>query len=60
MSETQERTGTLADLKGVVPTAPEAPVYEAKRDAQGRSYATGRRKDAGPRMDQARQRRYHG
>ncbi|GAN70541.1 30S ribosomal protein S9 [Acetobacter syzygii] len=47
MSETQERTGTLADLKGVAPVlADSAPVYEAKRDAQGRSYATGRRKDA--------------
>ncbi|MBV1832149.1 30S ribosomal protein S9 [Komagataeibacter sp. AV436] len=52
MSETQERTGTLADLKeavasGQVTSAQEAaPVYEAKRDAQGRSYATGRRKDA--------------
>ncbi|CEF53467.1 30S ribosomal protein S9 [Acetobacter ghanensis] len=47
MSETQERTGTLADLKSVAPVlADSAPVYEAKRDAQGRSYATGRRKDA--------------
>ncbi|GBQ16574.1 30S ribosomal protein S9 [Komagataeibacter rhaeticus] len=52
MSETQERTGTLADLKEavasgqVVSSQEAAPVYEAKRDAQGRSYATGRRKDA--------------
>ncbi|ACI51255.1 ribosomal protein S9 [Gluconacetobacter diazotrophicus PA1 5] len=51
MSETQERTGTLADLKDVVASGQiaagqEAPVYEPKRDAQGRSYATGRRKDA--------------
>ena len=52
MSETQERTGTLADLKDavasgqVVSSQEAAPVYEAKRDAQGRSYATGRRKDA--------------
>ncbi|GBQ29011.1 30S ribosomal protein S9 [Acetobacter estunensis NRIC 0472] len=48
MSETIERTGTLADLKDVAPqvVASEAPVYEVKRDAQGRSYATGRRKDA--------------
>ena len=43
-------TGTLADLKTIVtpdmtPVA-EAPKREAKRDAQGRSYATGRRKDA--------------
>ncbi|MBO1328219.1 30S ribosomal protein S9 [Acetobacter suratthaniensis] len=47
MSETQERTGTLADLKTVAPVAVSGgPVYEVKRDAQGRSYATGRRKDA--------------
>lgn len=52
MSETQERnaaerTGTLQDLASVAPvTSNAAPVYEAKRDAQGRSYATGRRKDA--------------
>jgi small subunit ribosomal protein S9 len=57
MSGTREeagRTGTLADLKNIpVPTGPagtaasEAPVRrEPKRDAQGRSYATGRRKDA--------------
>ncbi|MHB1303254.1 MAG: 30S ribosomal protein S9 [Acidiphilium sp.] len=46
-------TGTLADLKSIVtPTATgsadaaEAPKREPKRDAQGRSYATGRRKDA--------------
>jgi small subunit ribosomal protein S9 len=43
-------TGTLADLRtivtpGLTPSA-EAPKREAKRDAQGRSYATGRRKDA--------------
>ena len=56
MSETQERTGTLADLKeavasGQVTSSQEAaPVYEAKRDAQGRSYATGRRKDAAARV----------
>ncbi|BCI66566.1 MAG: 30S ribosomal protein S9 [Acetobacter sp.] len=48
MSETIERTGTLADLKDVAPqvVASEAPVYEVKRDAQGRSYATGRRKES--------------
>lgn len=51
MSETQERsaerTGTLQDLASAAPaTTNAAPVYEAKRDAQGRSYATGRRKDA--------------
>jgi small subunit ribosomal protein S9 len=43
-------TGTLADLRtavtpGMMPVT-EAPKREAKRDAQGRSYATGRRKDA--------------
>ena len=46
------RTGTLADLRnmaagaGVAVTESEAPIREAKRDAQGRSYATGRRKNA--------------
>jgi small subunit ribosomal protein S9 len=40
-----EQTKTLADLKSVV--APAAVVaVEPKRDAQGRSYATGKRKDA--------------
>jgi small subunit ribosomal protein S9 len=48
MSETRSRT--LADLKdlavatAVIPA--DRPKYEPKRDAQGRSYATGRRKDA--------------
>ncbi|QDH15376.1 30S ribosomal protein S9 [Oecophyllibacter saccharovorans] len=53
MSETQERnaaaerTGTLQDLAGVSEIVVNtAPVHEVKRDAQGRSYATGRRKDA--------------
>ena len=51
MSGTQTRTGTLADLKDLAiattPTAqPEQPKREPKRDAFGRSYATGRRKDA--------------
>ena len=53
MSDTTEtRTGTLADLKdfaavGAVPTAATAAVFVApKRDALGRSYATGRRKNA--------------
>ena len=45
-----ERTGTLADLKdfaAVAVAAPSATVrVEPKRDAQGRSYATGRRKNA--------------
>ena len=49
MSETQSRT--LADLKdlavaSVVATPEAGPRYEAKRDAQGRSYATGRGKNA--------------
>jgi len=48
MSET--RSGTLADLKDLAVSAgtvtPEAPKREPKRDALGRSYATGRRKDA--------------
>ena len=44
-------TGTLADLKSIVTPGPaaaetDAPRREPKRDAQGRSYATGRRKDA--------------
>ncbi len=52
MSETQTRTGSLADLKdlavqaGVAVTPDETVVREPKRDAQGRSYATGRRKNA--------------
>jgi small subunit ribosomal protein S9 len=38
---------TLDDLKSVVtPVAEEAPVREAVRDELGRSYATGKRKDA--------------
>ena len=39
-----EETRTLADLKSAVTTA--APVREPKRDKQGRSYATGKRKNA--------------
>ncbi|CAI3934284.1 MULTISPECIES: 30S ribosomal protein S9 [Commensalibacter] len=49
MSETQERTGGLADLKEAVvntPLAQETVIREPKRDQFGRSYATGRRKDA--------------
>jgi small subunit ribosomal protein S9 len=51
MSETQQ-TRTLADLKDLavaaaVPTMQlDTPKREPKRDAQGRSYATGRRKNA--------------
>jgi len=49
MSATQTRT--LADLKDLAvataaATTDAAPKREPKRDAQGRSYATGRRKDA--------------
>lgn len=50
MSETQERTGTLQDLAEIAPATQAAPVHEVKRDAQGRSYATGRRKDATARV----------
>lgn len=40
-----EETRTLADLKSTV-AATAAPVREPKRDKQGRSYATGKRKNA--------------
>lgn len=50
MSETQERTGSLADLKDAVAETAlaqqELVVREPKRDKFGRAYATGRRKDA--------------
>jgi small subunit ribosomal protein S9 len=59
MSETEEtlapapveRTGTLADLAGLSvantnPATGPAVKVEPKRDAQGRAYATGRRKNA--------------
>ena len=36
----------LGSLTGDAPEAPAAPVYEQKLDAQGRAYATGKRKDA--------------
>ncbi len=43
MAETQ----TLSDLQDLAAVAePEGPKYEQKLDAQGRAYATGRRKDA--------------
>ena len=51
-TETPTRTGTLADLRdvavsaGVVLNETETVVREPKRDALGRSYATGRRKNA--------------
>ena len=38
---------SLADLgQEAAPAAPDAPKYEKKIDAQGRAYATGKRKDA--------------
>src|SRR3954463_9986051 len=38
---------SLAELgQEAAPAAPEAPKYEQKLDAQGRAYATGKRKDA--------------
>lgn len=52
MSEQTSRGGSLAELKDMVSAAggpaatTAAPVREPKRDAQGRSYATGRRKNA--------------
>ncbi len=54
MSDNVERTGTLADLQNLnvviagtnVASADERAPVEPKRDALGRSYATGRRKDA--------------
>ena len=42
---------SLQDLKGAVETAaPEAPKHVQKLDAQGRAYATGKRKDADARV----------
>ncbi len=43
MSETVQ---SLEDLGALKPAAPDAPVYEKKIDAQGRAYATGKRKNA--------------
>jgi small subunit ribosomal protein S9 len=43
MAESMQSLGDLASLK---PAAPEAPKYVQKLDAQGRSYATGKRKNA--------------
>ena len=43
MSETIQSMEGLATLK---PEAPEAPTYVQKLDAQGRAYATGKRKNA--------------
>lgn len=47
MADQNTTVGSFAELKTVTPTtAPEAPTYVQKLDAQGRAYATGRRKDA--------------
>ena len=43
MAETMQSLDQLATLR---PAAPEAPKYVQKLDKQGRSYATGKRKDA--------------
>jgi small subunit ribosomal protein S9 len=43
LAETMQSLEGLASLK---PAAPEAPKYEKKVDAQGRAYATGKRKNA--------------
>ncbi|HZD90385.1 MAG TPA: 30S ribosomal protein S9 [Pseudolabrys sp.] len=44
MAETTVQS--LEDLGALKPAAPDAPVYEQKIDAQGRAYATGKRKNA--------------
>lgn len=44
MAETLSSLQDLANVGAAVPS--EAPVYEQKIDAQGRAYATGKRKDA--------------
>ncbi len=48
MSDTVESLAELQDLgaEASAPIAPPAPLREKEVDAQGRSYATGRRKDA--------------
>ena len=48
MSDTVESLADLQTLgaEGAAPAAPAAPLREKEVDAQGRSYATGRRKDA--------------
>ncbi len=43
MAETMQ---SLEELGALKPAAPEAPTYEQKLDAQGRAYATGKRKNA--------------
>ena len=48
MAEETTTVGSLEELgqSGAVAAASDAPVYEQKLDAQGRAYATGKRKDA--------------
>jgi small subunit ribosomal protein S9 len=46
MSDTVESLADLETLGTETPAAPPAPLREKEVDAQGRSYATGRRKDA--------------
>jgi small subunit ribosomal protein S9 len=46
MSDTVESLAELETLGTEAPAAPAAPLREKEVDAQGRSYATGRRKDA--------------
>jgi small subunit ribosomal protein S9 len=46
MSDTVETLADLNTLGTETPAAPAAPLREKEVDAQGRSYATGRRKDA--------------
>lgn len=46
MSEVIQSLADLGQVAGVAIDAPEAPRYEKKIDAQGRAYATGKRKDA--------------
>jgi len=41
-----ETISSLEELSSVAPVAPAAPIYEQKLDAQGRAYATGKRKNA--------------
>jgi small subunit ribosomal protein S9 len=46
MSDTVETLADLNTLGTEIPATPAAPLREKEVDAQGRSYATGRRKDA--------------
>ena len=46
MSDSIQSLADLGQIAGAVSNASEAPRYEKKVDAQGRAYATGKRKDA--------------